>query len=207
MQALKEICIQYRKWKPLEDYILRIETYKDNNGSLVIENSKALIEGICKTILDDLGEAYSASESIQGLVSKACNKMSCLPNTGDLARSFFTVAQRLGEFRNAFVSVGHGQSVYKLEENKSKAVGASINFMINSIEQLAIFLITVYQDEYPRYVKSQLRYEDNSEFNTDFDEQIEIIEIGQYGPYSPSEVLFYVDKSAYRTELENFNQK
>lgn len=205
MQELKDICQQYSKWKSLEDYIRRIETYKETDGTMVLENSKALVECICKTILDDLKESYSKSESIQALMEKTCNKMTCLPKTSELARSFVTVANKLGDFRNEFASVGHGQSVYKLEENKKKIVGASINFMINTIEQLAVFLITVFQDEYPHYTKSQLRYEDESEFNDDFDEQFEAIAIGPYGPYRPSEVLFYIDENSYRDELANFN--
>lgn len=201
MQSLRGLCQQYGKWKPLEEYVLRVETYRESDGILVMENCKALLESICKTVLDELGEPYSGSESIQALVSKACSKMSCLPSTGDLARSFTTVAQKLGEFRNTFASIGHGQPVRLLEENKKKVIGASVDFMVNSIEQLAIFLITVYQDEYPRHVTQQLRYEDNKDFNVNFDEQLEPVQIGIYGPYSPSEVLFYMDENAYRTEL------
>lgn len=203
MQSLRELCQQYSKWKPLEDYISRVDTYKNSDGVLVLENCKAMVESICKTILDDLGEPYSTAETIQALVSKTCNKMSCLPSTGDLARSFVTVAQRLGEFRNAFSVVGHGQPVRLLEENKKKIIGASVSFMIVSIEQLAIFLVTVYQEEYPQRSAPQLRYEDNKDFNIGFDEELETVQIGVYGPYSPSEVLFYVDEDAYRTELLN----
>ena len=73
--------------------------------------------------------------------------------------------------------------------------------MIVSIEQLAIFLVTVYQEEYPQHSAPQLRYEDNKDFNVGFDEELEPVQIGVYGPYSPSEVLFYMDEDAYRTEL------
>lgn len=201
MQSLRELCQQYGKWKPLEDYILRIEAYKDSDGVLVLENCKAMIESVCKTILDDLKEPYTATDSIQSLISRTCSKMSCLPNTGDLARSFITVAQRLGEFRNAFSSVGHGQPVHLLEENKKKIIGASVIFMVNSIEQLVVFLVTVYHEEYPKQVQPELRYIDNQEFNESFDETIEPVVIGQYGPYRSSEVLFYVDQEAYKTEL------
>ncbi len=201
MQSLRGLCQQYSKWKPLEDYILRIEAYKDSEGVLVLENCKAMIESVCKTILDDLAEPYSTSESIQALIYKTCNKMSCLPNTGELARSFITVAQRLGEFRNTFASIGHGQPVHLLEENKEKIIGASVSFLINSIEQLAIFLVIVYQEEYPQQIQAEIRYIDNTDFNEEFDDSLEPIQIGQYGPYSPSEVLFSVDLDAYKTEL------
>jgi len=203
MELLRNICTAYSKWKPLEDYINRIETYRNNDGALVLENSKALIESICRTILEDLGETIASGESIQNLVSTACNKMTCLPNTSDLIRSFVTVAQRLGEFRNNFSVIGHGASIYQIEERKNKITKATTDFMIATVGQLAVFLITVYQDEYPVTISKDVRYEDNVDFNKRFDDENELISIGDYGPYSPSEVLFNIDVDAYKTELSN----
>jgi hypothetical protein len=69
-----------------------------------------------------------------------------------------------------------------------------------------LYLIAIYQDEYPQHIQQRIRYEDNPDFNAEFDELNEIIEIGQYGPYSPSEVLFYIDENAYKTELAGSSQ-
>ena len=201
MQILRKTCQQYSKWKPLEDYILRIETYLENDGVFVLENCKALIECICKTILEDVGEACSRSDSVQALISKACNQMSCLPETGNLVRSFHTVAQRLGEFRNEFATTGHGSSVYDIDQYKTNVTRAASAFMVTTVEQLAIFLLTVYHEEYPLNAKQELRYIDNPEFNHEFDEELEPIQIGNYGPYSPSELLFNIDIDAYKTAL------
>lgn len=204
MDILKEICSSYGKWNPLEEYILRIETYRQTNGPVVLENCKALVETICKTILVDLGEPLINNEKTHILISKACNKMRCLPNTGDLARSFITVAQKLGEFRNNFAVIAHGVTVYQIEERRNKITRAATDFMISTVEQLAVFLITVYHEEYPILTQRAVRYEDNSEFNEKYDEEIESIQIGGYGPYSPSEVLFNIDIDAYKTELSNY---
>lgn len=201
MDILRELCEAYAKWKPLEETILRIETYQNSSGALVLESCKSLIESICKTILEDLNEPISGTESLQRLVSKACNKMECLPNTGDLTRSFITVAQRLGEFRNDFAVISHGASVSRIEERRDKITKAATDFMISTVEQLAVFLITVYQEEYPLQKEEKIRYEDNPDFNDVFDEEIEPIQIGLYGPYPPSETLFNIDFDAYKTAL------
>ena len=201
MELLRNICNSYIKWKPLEDYIHRIESYRDSDGVLVLENCKALIEAICKTILEDLGETIAHGESIQNLVSTACDKMICLASSSDLTRSFVTVAQRLGEFRNDFSVIGHGASVYQIEDRRNKITRAATDFMITTVEQLAVFLITVYQEEYPVTIRKNIMYEDNTDFNQQFDEEIGLIQIGIYGPYSPSETLFYIDIDAYKTEL------
>ncbi len=203
MELLKNICKSYLKWKPLEECILRIETYQDTDGVIVLESCKSLVESICRTILEDLKEPLTGTESLQALVSKTCNKMACLPNVGDLARSFVTVAQRLGEFRNDFTVISHGASVYQIEEQKDKITKAASDFMISTVEQLAFFLITVYQVEYPLQKQEKIRYEDNPDFNKHFDEDNEPIQIGLYGPYSPSELLFNIDIDAYKTALSS----
>ena len=120
--------------------------------------------------------------------------------------AFTNTAQRIAEFRNEYTETGHGQSVYRVDENRKKVSTATISFLIAIIEQTALYLITVYQDEYPKHIQTTLRYEDNNDFNAKFDEQNESIEIGQYGPYRSSEVLFYIDNIAYKTELSNFKQ-
>lgn len=207
MQALKEICQQYSKWKPLEDYILRIETYS-NNGPLVADNCKCIIELVCKTILEDIGLPKDQHKTkLHELTKQTVEKLGCINKSPDLISAFTNTAQKIAEFRNEYTETGHGQSVYAVDENRKKVTTATISFLIAIIEQTALYLITVYQDEYPQYIQTSLRYEDSPEFNSEFDEENEQIEIGQYGPYSPSEILFYIDNVAYKTELANFKQE
>lgn len=206
MQALLEMCQQYGKWKPLEDYILRIKAYPDN-GPLVSDNCKCIVESVCKTILEDLGISAENHEKYLHLLAKqTVEKLCCINKMPDLVSAFTNTVQKIAEFRNEYTETGHGQSVYVVDENRKKVSAATIVFLVATIEQIALYLITVYQEEYPQYIQSSLRYEDNHDFNIEFDEQNEPIEIGQYGGYSPSEVLFYIDNVAYKTELKNFEQ-
>jgi hypothetical protein len=206
MQTLKEICNQYSKWKPLEDYILRIEAYTDN-GPLIADNCKCIIESICKTILEDLGIPKAQHEQQLHLLTKqTVEKLGCINKSPSLISAFTNTAQKIAEFRNEYTETGHGQSVYVVEENRKKITAVTISFLIAIIEQTALYFIRVYQDEYPQYIQSKVRYEDNVDFNDNFDEQYELIEIGQYGPYRPSEVLFSIEEVAYKTELSNFNK-
>lgn len=43
-----------------------------------------------------------------------------------------------------------------------------------------------------------------SEFNDMFDEENDSVEVAGYGPYNASEILYAVDHTAYRTELEGY---
>lgn len=204
MQLLHEICQQQSKWKPLEDYILRIETYPDN-GPMVVDNCKCIIESICKTILEDLGVDKSQHKTkIHELAKQTIEKLGCISKSGELVSALINTAQKIGEFRNEYTETGHGQSVYALEENRKNVAGATITFLIAIIEQTALFLIAIYQNEYPQHIQKQLLYENNPEFNEEFDELIEPIQIDRYGPYSPSELLFNIDIDAYRTALSNY---
>ncbi|MBU0613929.1 hypothetical protein KJ766_01420 [Patescibacteria group bacterium] len=207
MQALKELCNQYSKWKPLEDYILRVETYSDN-GPLIADNCKCIVESVCKTILEDLRIPKEEHKTkLHELAKQTVERLGCINKSPGLIAAFTNTAQKLAEFRNEYTETGHGQSVYAVDENRKKVTATTIAFLVAIIEQTALYLITVYQDEYPQHIQSQLRYEDSPEFNADFDDQNEVIVIGQYGPYSPSEVLFNIDEIAYKTELKNIKQE
>ena len=206
MQALKDICHQYSKWKPLEEYIARIDAYP-TNGPLIADNCKCIVESICKTILEDLGVPKSEHKRhLHDLTKQTVEKLGCIKKSPDLISAFTNTALKIGEFRNEYTETGHGQSVYVVDENRKKITAVTISFLIAIIEQTALYLIAIYQDEYPQHIQQRIRYEDNPDFNTEFDELNEIIEIGQYGPYSPSEVLFYIDENAYKTELAGFSQ-
>jgi len=110
----------------------------------------------------------------------------------------------MAEFRNEYTETGHGQSVYVIDKNRKSVTAATIAFITSVVEQTAVFLITVYEEEYPKTIQSKIRFEDNVEFNNKFDENQELIEIGQYGPYTPSEILFNIDQQAYITEFHNY---
>ena len=202
MQALRELCQQYRKWQSLEDYISRIETFSDN-GPIIIDNCKCIIEVVCKTILEDIGLApVDHEQQFHLLVRQTTEKLDSINNKSpDLVAAFTNTAQKIAEVRNKYTVTGHGQSVRATEENRQKVTNADISFLISIIEQTAIYLITIYQDEYPEHIQSNLRYEDNPDFNQELDGKYDPVQIGRYGPYNPSEVLFNVDKNAYRTEL------
>ena len=208
MNFLKEVCAQHSKWKNLEIYIARMEAYPDN-GPLIVDNCKCIIETICKTILEDLHIPKEEHKvRLPELARQTAAKLLTLNKAPDLIEAFVNMAFRIARFRNEYTESGHGQSIYVIDENNRIITASSIVYLESVIEQTAIYLITLYQDEYPMNVKSLMRYEDNVDFNKEFDELFEDkIEIGNFGPYNQSELLFYIDKGAYITSLEEFNNK
>lgn len=134
MQALKEICNQYSKWKPLGDYILRVETYSDN-GPLIADNCKCIVEFVCKTILEDLGMPKDEHKTkLYELAKQTVEKLGCINKSPDLISTFTNTAQKIAEFRNEYTKTGHGQSVYVVDENRKKVTAATIAFLVAIIE-------------------------------------------------------------------------
>ncbi|MFH0734687.1 MAG: hypothetical protein V1773_06510 [bacterium] len=207
MEELKSFCELYIKWKNLTLFIepITLSASTVNKPAIVVGNCKSLIESICQTILSDLGKKVKPSIKIHELMQQTCNELKISRESNELIRSFVTVTNRLGEIRNNSY-IEHGIPVGEMDDYRKKITPAVTSFLIKSIEQLAIFLINVYQQEYPSVMKStqKFKYEDNKEFNDSFDNVNEGILIGEYGPYSASEVLFNIEVTAYNTELQNY---
>ena len=139
MQTLKDVCHQFSKWKPLEEYIARIEAYPAN-GPLIADNCKCIVESICKTILEDLGVPKSEHKRhLHELTKQTVEKLGCIKKSPDLISAFTNTALKIGEFRNEYTETGHGQSVYVVDENRKKITAVTISFLIAIIEQTALF--------------------------------------------------------------------
>ena len=205
MEILSEICKKNSKWRSLEVRISCIKTYPDN-GPRIADNCKCIIESICKTILEDIDTSEEEPKlKIHQLAKLTLEKLGCINKMPDLVSAFTNVIQKFAEFRNKYTETAHGQSVNAMKEKEISNL--TISFLVTTTEQVAIYLIHVYQDEYPQHIQSQLRYEDHTEFNQNFDKENEMIEIGEYGPYKPSEILFCIEENAYKTALEKHNQE
>src|SRR5437588_11459996 len=50
MEKLREIIGTYAQWQSLEDYVNRIEGYREEDCPLCVENAKAMLEAVAKEI-------------------------------------------------------------------------------------------------------------------------------------------------------------
>lgn len=115
---------------------------QSTNPTNAIGMAKELIESCCKTILEDLGIAWSKTDDVPQLTNKTMDALNLLPanvqETDPGADSIKAVLgnlraipSKLAEIRNPFGS-GHGKSAsfQGLEERHAKlAVGSSITFV------------------------------------------------------------------------------
>jgi len=188
---------------------LRINTFKETSPGLVIENCKALIESIFKTIIVevdsktegdlkncDIGNLFRQVKKLLQFDEKGyCNIIGSFSNA-------------IGEFRNKLGEVFHGKDIYTLESNQTSLFIDELNFLLNSTDNIAYFLLCFYTNLYPIYAekKKVLLYEDNMEFNDLFDETEGEINLGGVS-LIPSRVLFDGDIEAYKAKLADYSGK
>lgn len=115
---------------------------QSTNPTNAIGMAKELIESCCKTILEDLGIAWSKTDDVPQLTSKTMDALNLLPANvqetdqgADAIKAVLgnlrAIPSKLAEIRNPFGS-GHGKSAsfQGLEERHAKlAVGSSITFV------------------------------------------------------------------------------
>lgn len=210
MEKLKEIINLYGRWHPLKNYIERIETFKESDFSIAIENMKAMLETIGKEICKVQGVETNSTASLQSILKKAFSAVGYKSSEAvtQISSSLATIAQKIGELRNEVGIIGHGKTLEEIEKRNSQFDDISKEFFISSVEIISCFLIRSFETENPRiHTKEQINYSEQEDFNEYWDELYGEFKMGDNYSYLASEILYYVDYNAYLYELRNFNNE
>ncbi|MBT3178381.1 MAG: abortive infection family protein [Desulfobacula sp.] len=203
MEKLKQTISAYDAWEGLIIYINRIETFLETDFITAVENGKALIESICKTILSNTFEPYGETDSVNKLVSITLKRLGIFAENqiSKFGSGMVTAMQNLGELRNNHGDTSHGKSIDELKNNRLEKLSAA--FLVNSIEVMAVFLIEYYEIEFPNKEKETEEVVDYSDFNDFLDEEYgDVLVIGI--PYPTSDVLLSVDRTAYGVKFQEY---
>lgn len=209
MEKLKKLLGQYGRWSEYSIYIDRIEVHIDSDFSLCVENSKSLIEGICKQICSEKNVDLKGDESFNKLVKVAFEaighkKEECINVIGG---SLSAIAHQLGNLRTAMGATSHGMTSEELKNRNDSLDEITKEFLIDSIEIIGCFLIRNFENENPRIAISikgeEVVFESAQDFNDFWDELFGEFEMGDYS-YPASEILFNVDRDAYTEEYNSY---
>lgn len=209
MQKTKYFITQNTKWKPLEEYILRIENFRESSPGLVIENCKSLIESIFKTIIVEIEkktEDELKNDDI-GALNKKVRVILHLEERG-YSQIIGSFSNAIAQFRNSLGETSHGKDIYTLETNRSKLFEDELHFLLNTTDNIGFFLLSYYQNLYPGFAekKTALKYDEQSSFNDWFDEQEPLVKIGNVS-LLPSKTLFDGDVEEYKGQLAEYKEK
>ncbi len=207
METLRQVIEQYSRWADLKVYADRIEAFAQTDFSIALENAKALIETICKEICHLKEIEYESNANMNKLLKKAFEAIGYPPSKSisQISSALATIGRQIGQLRNEIGVTSHGKTLEELEERNNKIDDLSKEFLIESIEIIALFLIKSFECENPRNRSSHemILYTDNPDFNEFWDDAFGGFEMGDYS-YSASEILFNADYKAYLTELQAF---
>lgn len=210
MEKLKKLIEQHSRWQPLVEYVQRIEAYLKTDFTISIENSKSLLESIAKEICSNQGQTYESDDSVSKLLRLAFASIGIQSSESvtQIGSALATIGQNIGEIRNDVGPISHGRRMDELENNKEHFDELTREFLINSVETVACFLIQLFEWKYPLREsieeKEEIVYENCDDFNNYLDETFGEFTILEYS-YTASEILYNVDRQAYKTSFLEFN--
>lgn len=206
MDKLKDKISQYGRWAPINEYIVRIETYLENDFSISLENAKALLESIGKEICKSKGRALAPDSSVNGVLKNAFNVLGYTKSNMvvQISSALATIGQQIGELRNDIGTSSHGKTLEELQ-NRNEAINELTKvFLINSVELISCFLISLYEGEHIEINSSkEIGYDECEDFNEYWDELYGEFSMGGYS-YTASEILYNNDPNAYESEYRSY---
>ncbi|MTI56421.1 abortive infection family protein [Geosporobacter ferrireducens] len=211
MEKLKKVLEQYGRWSELKTYLDRIEAHIHTDFSHSLENAKALLETISKEICCSKEIEIEAATSINNVLKKAFTAIGYTSSSlvTQVSSALATIGQQIGELRNEIGVTSHGKSLEELKERNNKVDELTKEFLIDTTEIVACFLIRTFENENPRLksetVESKLLYIENEDFNEFWDNAYGEFGMGDYS-YTASEILYHVDYPAYLTEHKAFTE-
>ena len=169
MEWVKENLQQIPSMTPFLAHVEIIQQNVHTNPTLCVETCKALIEGICKTILTNKNRAFSSSVTFSGLVR---DTITSTLNTDepyrsdivDLTRRITGVADKLGSIRNNTGFISHGMDVLNPRLTETLSL-----FACKITDTIGGFILRCYSNNRSQNTDHRIHYEDCKPFNEYFD--------------------------------------
>lgn len=170
MEWVKENIIGIPSMSPFLDHVVVIEQNVHSNPTLCVETCKALIEGICKTILTNKNIEFPSNTSFSALVQEAIistlnAEESYRSDIVDLARRIAGVADKLGIIRNNAGFVSHGMDVLNPRLTETLSI-----FACKITETIGGFILRCYNNNRAINIDHRIHYGDCKPFNDYFDD-------------------------------------
>ena len=206
MNRLKRAITGKGRWDELKSSIALVDNTKENDPNVALDTAKSILERISKTVLNDKGISFKSNSSVGYLVKKAFESLpvSAHISSKDLNRaksilgSFENIARSIGEYRNDYGNISHGQDLQAEKFDKYLA-----DLAISSVDLLASFLVISHGDDLKD--RSRVYYEENGEFNEYIDGSSGDVTVAGMS-LSPSKSL-YTDIDAYKEALSLFTNE
>ena len=193
----------------IEEQVKAIEAAVSENPGYAFDLARTLVESACRTILAERGIPFDSDYDLPGLFKTLTGSLPMLPSDAasevearrSLAQTLsglHTALQGVCELRNAYGFASHGSAGPRPGMQDAHALLAA-----ETADAIVGFLHRVHRQEGGTLATVRLEYGRNEEFNTYVDETNSEVHIFDLS-YRPSEVLFTVDREAYRDLLAGY---
>ena len=152
-------------FNPFLEQIRLIEQTIDENPRLCVETCKSIVEGICKTILNNKDVQFPKTSSFSGLVHMTIESVLNVeePYRGDLVdlgRRIAGVSDKLGNIRNNSGFASHGMDALNPKLTNTLSLFAS-----RIADTIGGFILSCYSNNRIVSVDHRIHYQDCFFFN------------------------------------------
>ncbi len=193
----------------IEQQIHAIENALSSVPDFAFDLSKTLVESVCKTVLEDLGQPANPKWDCPQLLRETMNRLALLPRghpggkdardcVEKTIRGMLQTIQGLCELRNKHGLASHGRDAHADRMDLRQATLAA-----QAADTIVSFIYRIHRDALMQSPGARVYYEDHAEFNEAFDRDNELIRLGVV-ELLPSRVLFHGDPGVYRAALNEY---
>lgn len=181
----------------LDDFV------KHSDPNTVFDHAYSTIDTVCKTILNDYNQTIENHQDLPKTFKQTLNLFWRDDTSEDdsvkkIVRWLIQTVQWICELRNSQWAISHWKDI-----TTEQAKEITLLTTVKAIDVIVWFLM--FMDKSSVKQDRHIRYEDYETFNQRYDEQYWSIKIWSYEWYSPSELLYKVDMTAYKEELEQYD--
>lgn len=192
----------------IEEQVKALEGAVVANTGLAFDLAKTLVESACKTIITERGLTFDKDDEVGKVFKSATMSIPFLPpamaadanarkSLSQTLAGLNTALQGVCELRNAYGFASHGSDGPRAALENVHAILAA-----QTADAIVGFLYRVHCADRSRPITPRLEFSDNPDFNEWIDQENAPVRIFSLPPYRPSEVLFNVDREAYRDLLD-----
>lgn len=197
----------------IEHQVKALESAIVENPRLAIDLIRALIESVCITILHDRGLSVTTKHDLPELIKLTLKKLNLpydnIPNAkkvnesiGKTAQGLANLIQGICELRTLEGFASHGKDAFF----QSSLDLAHVHLAARAADALVNFLFKKHQNNLEAHSATRLIYEHHESFNDYINDNTEPVIIFDLR-YSPSEILYNLDKEAYRDLLTDYHNQ
>jgi len=190
-----------------------IESVPDSSPELVFDLCRALIESVCKTILNDLGEPLPSKPSAENMTAAIVKRLNLFLDpgsveleikkaVGETVTGINKFVNGIGEYRRKLGTASHGRDGYDQEIDLSHAM-----LVVGTTDALVAFLFISHQRLHGHEEWYRATLGDHEDFDQYLDDEHDPSPISVFGDlYPPSAVLFGVNRTGYLKRLNDWRK-